>query len=193
MHNSDLQLKVRNLEAVRVIDKCVFLRDPWFIEHKCLFGQQTIVSSLNCHAVHSGQKGWAPGWLTCSPPAQVVVEFESPVFVTKITLRSTNILASPRTMMLSTGTSMHGPWTHAYTLRRAQCNRLGLQVPGNTDANDNESSSDESFYFLGHCTNDSTPTWSHPATGGTIDEHDPQMMANRGMVVSGLGTCYIAC
>jgi WD40 repeat protein len=174
------------------MDHVVVTRTPWIYKHECLFGDQTLVSGSNCHANVTGTKGWAPGWLTCQPPSSVVVDLGSPALVSKITLRSTNILASPRQMELLTGTSETGPWTLAYMLRRAQCNRLGLDVPGNTDANDNESSSDESFYFLGHCTNDHLPSWSHRATGGLIDDQDPQMMKNRGIILKGQGEVHVA-
>eukprot|EP00960_Hanusia_phi_P072768 767874-Hanusia_phi.AAC.1 len=181
-----------NLSDLIPRDFFVLDRTPWLLQHHCLHDKQRLVAGEGCHVQFSGQRGWISGWLTCCPPAHVVIDLGAPFLVTKVSIYNTNILASPRTMELWYRQSQEDDWTFAYLLQRAQCNRLGLEVPGNTDANDNESSSMESFYFLGHCISDKSPVWKLGSSDRELDEQETRVMANRGVVLQGLGDVHVA-
>ena len=159
-------------------------REPWIIEHESLYDRQKLIAFSNCHNGVIGQIGWIPGWMTCYPHAHVVIDLGEPTLVTKLSVKNTNVLASPRTMELLYSTSgPEGPWVPAYRLHRTQTNRMSLQVPPNTDTTDSESNSIESFYLFGHCSNDMYPEWSMPWQS-PFEEQDLDSMSSRGLITA---------
>ena len=159
-------------------------RKVWKYEHLTLFSNQKVIRKKDGRGDESiNQNGWIPGWLTCVTPAEITLDLGAPVLVSKMTMSCTNILASPRGhMTLYSSSTSAGPWRKVYEVRRAQNNRLGLAVPGNTDKNDCESSCHESHYFLGHFINNPVPIWKTPGNG-TVNEHDFRFRMNRGIVL----------
>ena len=160
-------------------------RQPWTWEHASLYERQKLIEFSNCHNGVIDQIGWIPGWMTCWPHAHVVIDLGEPTLVTKLSVKNTNVLASPRTMeLLYSSSGPEGPWVSAYRLHRTQTNRMSLQVPPNTDTTDNESNSIESFYLFGHCSNDRNPAWSMPWQSPVFEEQDLDSMSSRGLVTA---------
>ena len=143
---------------------CVSARTAWICHHTGLFERQVLANKRD----DEGENivGWKAGWLAERRlPLTVVFDLGATALLTKLCLCNTNVMASPRHMLLASGPSAEGPWELAYELLKAQCNRLKLPAPPNTDVPGVESDAKETFYLLGSAFNDAAPRHTIPTRG----------------------------